>query len=203
MFLAGSLPGSKRFTPRVGGQGPVVVLAAAVDPLEGLFVEQTHQAVAGGHVPHHLHGELVVVGGHIGGGEDGGQLVLSGGYLVVLCFRQDAQLPQLLVQLLHKGGDSRFDGPEIVVLQLLALGGLGPEQGAAGVQQVGPLVVELFVDKEVLLLRAHGGDHPLGGGVPKQPQQPQRLLRQGLHGPQQGGLFVQHLPTVGAEGGGM
>ena len=35
-----------------------------------------------------------------------------------------------------------------MVLQLLALGGLGPEQGAAGVQQVGPLVVELFVDKE-------------------------------------------------------
>ena len=77
--------GVQQVFPPVGGQGPVVVLAAAVDPLEGLLVEQTHQAVAGGHVFHHFHGQLVVVGGHVGGGEDRRQLVLGGGHLVVLC----------------------------------------------------------------------------------------------------------------------
>ena len=197
--LAGVLAGVQQVHAGVRGQGPVVVLAAAVDPLEGLLVEQTHQPVAGGHVPHHLHGELVVVGGHIGGGEDGGQFVLGGGHLVVLCFRQDAQLPQLLVQLLHKGGDSRFDGPEIVVLQLLALGGLGPEQGAAAEHQVLAALVELPVHQEVLLFGAHRGDDPLGGLVAENAQDAQGLAGEVLHRAQQGGLLVQHLPAVGAE----
>jgi hypothetical protein len=89
-----------------GGHGPVVVLAAAVDAVEGLLVEQAHQAVALGHLAHHLHGQLVVVGGDVGGGEDGGHFVLGGGNLVVLGLGQNAQLPQLVIQLLHKGAGS-------------------------------------------------------------------------------------------------
>ena len=169
------LAGVQQVLARVGGEGPVVVFAAAVNALKGLFVQQAHQAVLGGHVLHGFHGQLVVVGGHVGGGEDGRQLVLGRGHLVVLCLGQNAQLPQLLVQILHKGGNPGLDGAKVVVLQLLALGRLGPKQRAAGKAQVGALVIELLIHQEVLLLGAHGGHHPLGLLVAKQPQDAQRL----------------------------
>ena len=71
----------------VGGDRPVVVLAAAVDPVKGLFMEQTGQAMAFGNLFHDLHGQLVVVGGHVGVGEDRCQLMLGRGHLIVLGFR--------------------------------------------------------------------------------------------------------------------
>ena len=178
------------------------MLAAAVDTGKGLFVEQAHQAVPGGHTLHDLHGQLVVVGGDIGGGVDGRQLMLGGGYLVVLRLGQDPQLPQLLVQLLHVGRHAGLDGAEVVVVQLLPLGGLGAEQRAAGIDQVAALVVHGPVDEEVLLLRSHGGGHALHIVVAEQLQDAQRLFVQRLHAPQQRRLFVQRLAAVGAEGRG-
>ena len=65
------------------------MLAGAVDPREGLLVKQAHQAVPGGHLLHDLHGQLVVVGGDVGGGIDGGKLVLGGSHLVVLGLGKD------------------------------------------------------------------------------------------------------------------
>ena len=123
----------------------------------------------------------------------------AGGHLVVLGLGQDAQLPQLFIQLFHKGSHTGLDGAVVVVLQLLALGGLGPEQGAAAEHQVLPALVELPVHQEVLLLRAHRGDDPLGGLVAENAQDAQGLAGEVLHGAQQGGFLVQHLPAVGAE----
>ena len=195
----GGLPGLQEVHAGVRGDGPVVVLTAAVDPVEGLLVEQTHQAMALGHLAHHLHSQLVVVRGNVGGGEDGGHFMLGRGHLVVLGLGQDSQLPQLLIQLLHKGGDSGLDGTEVMVIQLLALGGLGTEEGPAGVDQVLAPVEIRLVDEEVLLLRANGG---LDGGhilVAEELQHPQSLAVDGLHGPQQSRLLVQGLSAVGAE----
>ena len=200
--LVGLGAGGEEVHSGVGGHGPVVVLARAIDSGKGLFVEQTHQTVLGGHLLHDLHGQLVVVGGDVGGGVDGGQLVLRGSHLVVLGLGQNAQLPQLLVELLHVGGHPLLDVAEIVVVELLPLGGAGAEEGAPGVDEVGPLVVQLPVHQEILLFRAHRGAHRLHIGVPQQMEHPQGLAVQGLHGAQQGGLLVQCLAAVGAEGGG-
>ena len=128
-------------------------------------MEQAHQAVAVGHLLHGLHGQLVVVAGGVGVGEDGRHLVLGGGNLVVLGLGVDAQLPQLFVEILHKGGDPGLDGAEVVVIQLLPLGGLGTEEGAAAELQVFALVVERFIHQEVLLLGADAGGDLLGSGV--------------------------------------
>ena len=54
---------------------------------------------------------------------------------------QHAQLPQLLIQILHEGGHPGLDGTVVVVVQLLPLGGLGAEQGAAAQRQVLPLLI--------------------------------------------------------------
>ena len=178
------------------------MLAGAIDAGKGLFVQQAHQAVAVCHLLHHLHHQLVLVAGGVGVGVDGGHLVLGGGHLIVLGLAEHAQLPQLLVQILHIGGHPGTDGAEVVVLQLLALGGLGAEQGPAAHPQILPLGVLGLVDQEVLLLRAHLSHHPLGLRVAEQPQDADRLAADLLHGPQQRGLFVQSLAGVGAEDGG-
>ena len=120
----------------LGADGPVVVLAAAVDALERLLMLQADQTVLVGDLLHHLHRQQVVVDGDIGGVVDGGQLMLAGGDLVVLGLGGDAQLPQLLVQLLHKAGDDGADGAEVVLLQLLTLGRGRAEQRAAAQHQI-------------------------------------------------------------------
>ena len=145
------------------------MLTAAVDPLKGLFVQQAHQPVLGGHVLHGLHGQLVVVRRNICRGEDGGQLVLGRSHFVVLRLGQNPQLPQLLIQILHKLCHPGLDGAKVVVVQLLALGSFGAEQRSAAEPQVRALLIELFVHQEVLLLRAHSGDDALAFGVSKQP----------------------------------
>ena len=82
-----------------------------------------------GHLLHHLHGQLVVIRGNIGGGVNRRQLVLRGGDLVMLGLGQNAQLPQLVVQLVHKGRNAGLDGAEIMIVQLLPLGRLRAETG--------------------------------------------------------------------------
>ncbi len=102
------------------------MLAAAVDPAEGLFVQQTHHAMAVGHLFHDLHGELIMVSGDIHRAENRRQLMLRGSDFVMLGLDQHAQLPEFFVQLPHKGVNPRLDRPEEMIVQFLSLGWLGP-----------------------------------------------------------------------------
>ena len=200
--FVGGVAGVQQVLPQVGADGPVVVLAGAIDAGIGLFVEQAHQAVAGGHPLHGLHGQLVLVHGQVAHGVKGGQLMLGRGHLLVLGLGGDAQLPQLPVQVVHERAHPFPDDTEVLILQLLALGGGGAEEGAAGVDQVPALEILLPVHQEVLLLGPHIGHHPGGRRVAEQAQDAQGLGADGLHGAQQGGLLVQGLPGVGAKDGG-
>ena len=89
-----------------------------------------------------------------------------------------------------------------MVVHLLALGGHGAKKRPAGKDQILPPVIQALVHEEILLLRADAGPHPLHLRVSEQPQHPQGLPVEGLHGAQQRRLFVQRLPAVGAEGRG-
>ena len=112
------------------------MLTGAVDAGKGLFMQQADETVALGDLLHRLHDELVLIVGGVGVAVDGGHLVLTGGDLVVLGLGEHAELPQLLVQLLHKGRHTRADDAEVVVVQLLTFRGLCAEQGAAAQAQV-------------------------------------------------------------------
>ena len=83
--------------------------------------------------------------------------MLAGSNLVVLGLGGHAQLPELLVQLLHERRNLGTDDTEVVLLQLLTLGRGSTEQGAAGKDQILTCLVVLLLDKEVLLLGADGG----------------------------------------------
>ena len=107
-----------------------------------------------------------------------------------------------MIQILHEGRHPGADGAEIVVVQLLALGGLSTEQGAPGDPQILPLGIQILGQQEIFLLSAHAGNHPLGFGVAKQPQNTHSLPGHFLNGAQQGGLLVQGFAVVGEEAGG-
>ena len=163
--LVRAVAGAEQVVAQVVGERPVDVLARAVDPGERLLVEQELEAVAVGHPLHGLHDQHVVVGGDVGVLEQRGHLVLRRGDLVVPGLDRDAELVELQLGLEHAGQDPLGDGAEVVVFHLLPLGGLGAEEGPAGVDQVGPGVVEVLVDQEVFLLGAAGGVDVRGVGA--------------------------------------
>ena len=187
--------------PAVGRDRPVVVLARAVHVLEGLLVLQARQAVVGGEELQLLHREQVVVDGERALLEDGGELVLAGGHLVVLGLGRDRELPELVVELLHEGVDRGADGAEVVLFELLALGGCRPEEGAAAQPQVRTRLEVLLADQEVLLLEADGGDDAMDV-VAEEGQHALGLALEGDLGAQERGLLVEGLAGVGDEGRG-
>ena len=150
---------------------------------------------------HLLHGEQVLVHTTVRVREDGRQLVLRGGHLVVLRARRHAEGPQLVVELLHELVHRGADGAEVVLLQLLALARGVAEQRAAAHHEVLPLGVVLLGDEEVLLLGAHRGHDALRLPA-EQREHAVRLLLDGAHGAQKRRLLVERLAGVGAEGGG-
>ncbi len=162
-------------------------------------MQQAGQPVARGHLFHHLHHKLVVVRRDVACGEDRRELMLRRGDLVVLRLREDAELPQLVVQVPHERGHARLDDAEVMVLHLLALRRLRAEQGAARVDKVLPLFIHGLVDEKIFLLRPDGCDDAPGVRVAEQAQDAQRLLVDGVHGAQQRGFLVQRFAAVGAE----
>ena len=94
------------------------------------------KAVTESDLLHDLHGKLILVVGGVRVGVDGGHLMLRGRDLVVLRLGQDAELPQLLVQILHIRRDTRTDGAEIMIVQLLTLGRLRAEERPAAQAQI-------------------------------------------------------------------
>ena len=201
VFVRG-FTGGEQIDAGICGNGPVIVLAAAVDTRKRLFVEQTYQIVFQGDLLHDLHGQLVMIRGNICGSENGSQLMLCRCNLVVLRLGKNTKLPQLFVQLFHVGSNSGLDGAEIVVIQLLTLGRFGAEQGSAGKDQVLTLVIHGFVDEEILLFRTDRGGHMLDIAVSEELQNTQRLLVQCFHRTQQRCFLVQCFAAVGTEGGG-
>ena len=141
----------------VGGNGPVVMLARAVDPFEGLLMEQTDQTVMACNGFHQFHGDQVVVDRAVGHGEDRCELVLRRSNLVVLGLGGDAELPERVIKLLHEIVDGGTDSAEVVLFKLLTLAGRCAEQRAAGQDKVLAMLVIRFLDQEVLLLGSDGG----------------------------------------------
>ena len=154
------LAGLEQVVSDVVGHRPVQVLARAVDARERLFVQQELKPVAVGDPLHRLHHQHVVVGGDVGVFKRDGQLVLGRRDLVMPRLDRNAELVKLGLGLEHAGEHPLGDGAEVMVFQLLPLGRLGPEERAAGIDQVGPGEVEVLVDQEILLLGPGRAVHP-------------------------------------------
>ena len=162
-------------------------------------MQQAHHVVLTRKLLHKLHGYLVVVGRDIGCRIDRRKLVLGRRDLVMLGFRKNAELPQLLVKLFHERGNARLYRPVIMIIQLLALGRLRAEERSAGVHYILALFINAFVDEEIFLLRADGG---LDRGhiiVAEKLQHTQSLTVESLHRAQKRRFLIQCLAAVGAK----
>ncbi len=179
--------------PVVRAHRPVVVLARAVDAGERLLVDEEHQAVLRGEPPHHAHHDHVVVRADRRRLVDRRHLELARGDLVVAGLGRDAEPPQLAVEIHHERQDPLADRAEVLVLQLLALGRCGAEQGPAGEQQVGTVLGEPAVDQEVLLLGSDVREDALRFAVAEPAQDAQRVLAERLLRSEQRDLVVQRL----------
>ena len=185
----------------VGGEAPVVVLARAVDALEGFLVEQHLEAVLACHLLHEAHEQHVVVDGQVGLLEDGRELKLVGGHLVVACLAGDAQLQGLDLEVFHEGLHALGDGAEVVVVHLLVLGRVVAHERSTGEQQVGTCRAEAVVDEEILLLPAQVGLHLPHLGV-EEAGHIGGCRVEGMERAQQRSLVVEGLAGVGDEDGG-
>ena len=178
---------------------PVHVLARAIDAGEGLFVEQADEAMLERRALHDRHHELLVIGGHVGGFEVGRDLELPRRDLVVVGLGGDAELEQLVFEGLHEDLDAPGDGPEVVIVELLALGRRRAEERASGEEQVGAAVGEVRVDQEVLLLGATARVQWRNLGLAHQFQDfLSRFVHRGI-GAQKRDLLVERLARPGHE----
>ena len=143
----------------VGRQRPVDVLAGAIDLGEWLLVKEALEAVSARGLPEHLHREHLVVHRHVRVLEGGRDLVLARRDLVVARLDGDAQLEETPLGVRHEREHPVGDGPEVVVLELLALGRRRAHHRSPAHRQVKPLLEELAVDEEVLLLAPERGEH--------------------------------------------
>ena len=198
--LTGRLARTEQIDARIGAQRPVVVLARAVDALEGLLVEQHAELVAARNLVHDGHQQLVVVVGKVDLLVDRSQLELIGSHLVVARLDRNAQLQALILEVLHEGHHTRRNRTEIVVLQLLVLGRLVTHERTPREHQVGTCGPETLVNEEILLLPAQIGEDLRNILV----EVVADLRGSGINrrkGPQQGHLVVERLARIGDEDG--
>ena len=177
------------------------MFAAAVDAAIGLFVEQDGKVMLAGNAFHQVHDQLVVVVGQVDVLEDRCQFELVGRHFVVTGLDGDAQFVAFDLQLLHEGCDTRRDGAEIVVFELLVLGRGVSHQRTARQTEVGAGIVKGQVDEEVFLFPAEVGVYAVDVLV-EQLADVGCCLVHGVQGFQQRGLVVQGLAGIGDEDGG-
>ena len=201
MLSAGVSPGSSRLVPVSVPIDQLLCLPEPLTPANGFSCSRQTQPVAAGDAFQHLHHQLLVIGADVRVLEHRRDLVLGRRHLVVAGLDRDAELAHLQLGLQHAGEHPLGDRAEVVVVELVALGRLGAEQGAAGGDQVGALEEVLLVDQEVLLLGADRGEDALALLVAEQPQRLDRRAREGVHRAQQRDLAVERLAGPGGEGG--
>ena len=160
---------------------PVDVLARAVDPREGLLVQQAGHAVLLRDTRQNLHDRLLVVGRDVGVFIERRDFVLAGRHLVVPGLDGYAELEELPLPIEHAGQYPLGDRAEVLVLEFLPLRRLGTEERAAGHCQVGASEEEVAVDQEVFLLRTARGCHLADVLVAKHRQHATGLLVDRLH----------------------
>ncbi len=179
----------------------VQVLARAVDTRERLLVQEAHEVVLLRHRLQRHHHQLLVIGGDIGAFEHRRDFELARSHLVVTGRDRDAEHEQLTLELEHEGLHAGGDHAEVVILELLTLGRLGAEQGAAGVEQIRARVVEILVDQKVLLLTARVRGDGRDGLVPEQLENARGVRAERSGGAEHRRLGIQRFAGPGHERG--
>ena len=192
MFSLGVSPGSSRFSPESVLIDQLLCLPDPLTPAKGFSCSRQTRSYLGATFCMTCIASCWWSVADVRVLEHRGDLVLARRDLVVAGLDRHAEPAERGLDVEHVGEDPLRDGPEVVVVELLALGGLGAEERAARRDQVGALVEVVLVDQEVLLL---GADRRVDARrlVPEQLEGPQGRLAERLHGAQQRDLLVERL----------
>ena len=174
------------------------MLTAAINASKGFLVQQAYQSVTQGNALHKFHCQLIMIRSYVSSSKNRCQLMLGRSNFVMLRFSKHAQLPQLLIQLLHKSQDARLDDAKIMVFHLLPFRNLGSEQCAPRIYQILTLLPHLLIDEEIFLLRPDSS-HNLLGRLPEQRQYTSGSLVDTAHRAQQRRFFIQYFAGIGAK----
>ncbi len=128
--------------------------------------------------------------------------MLGGGNFIVLGFGKDPQFPEFDIQFLHKRCLTFPYAAEIVVIQFLALGRHGTEQGASGEDQVITAQILVAVDQKVFLFCPHRTSDIAHFFITKQSQDADSLFADRFHGAEKRGFLIQSFARIGAKRGG-
>ena len=107
---------------RVGGQTPVVMLAASIDTIEWFLVQKHPETMFMSHLFHQSHQEHIMVNGKVTLLKNRRQLKLTGGHFVMSCLAGNAEFECLSLQIFHESLHSFGDSTEVMVVHLLVLG---------------------------------------------------------------------------------
>ena len=165
-------------------------------------MEEADKSVLESDLLHYLHSELVLVSTEVGGSENGSHFVLSGSYLIVLGLGVDTELPELLIEVSHISGNSRLEVGEVLVIEVLTLGGLCAEESSSGEDEVFTLVELFLIYEEVFLL---GSDSRSNAGnvlVAEELEEADSGLAEGVHRAEQRSFLIERLTCIGNENSG-
>ncbi len=132
------------------------MLARTVHSGEWFLVHQASHAVLLGDPPQRQHHHLLVIGREVCRLENRRDFKLTRCHFVVPRLDWNAELEQLAFRLQHEPQYPFRDGTEVVIVELLALRWLAPEQGTSRIEQVRSRVIEVTINQKVLLLRSCG-----------------------------------------------
>ena len=104
---------------------------------------------------HNFHCKFVVVGCDICSCKNRSQLVLRRSNLVVLCLSKNTEFPKLIIKVCHESGNSCLDCAEVMVVKFLSFRSFCTKECSACVDKVFSLVINIFIYKEVFLLRTY------------------------------------------------
>ena len=160
----GFIPRVEEIHPGVGRDRPVVVLATAVDAGKRFFVQQASKAMLASHLAQHVHGDHLVVGGDVGAFEGRRDLELAGRNFVVSGLDRNPEFKESVLDFGHERQDSIWNGSEIVVVELVALGRRVSLEGPAADGQIQSFTSQVEVHQEVFLFASQGGDDLIAAG---------------------------------------
>jgi hypothetical protein len=185
----------------VVAHAPVEMFAGAIDARERLFVHQAGEAIFRRDTLEHLHRHHLVIGGDVGAFEDRRNFILAWRDFVVTRLYRHTDFVKLRLDVGHAGQDALGNRSEVLILELLPLRRARAEQGAAGVDQVGPREIKIPIDQEVFLFRAACRRHARRVRS-EEPKNAHGLRGQRFHRSQQRRLLIERFAGPADERGG-
>ena len=120
---------------------------------------------------------------------------------VMFCFCRNTKFPELFVKIMHVSGNTWLQGSEVMIFHFLSFWCGSSQKCTSAEDQVFSLLIEIFVNQEVFLLRSYRCVDMTDLFVSKDVKDTNCFFIQNIHGTEKRSFLIQCLSAVGAECG--